>query len=56
MQTKQEAMDAADDRSCLSLGFEYEYRSAEYEYDINSPASFRSFPQATRAIRVLPDT
>jgi len=48
MQTKQEAMNTDDDRQCLSLGFEYEYRSAEYEYDINSPAPFRGFSQATR--------
>ncbi len=48
MQQKQEAMDIDDDRPCLSVGFEYEYRSAEYEYDILSSAPLRSLPQATR--------
>ncbi len=34
-------------RPCLPVGFEYEYRWAEYEYDIYSLAPFRGFPQAT---------
>ncbi len=48
IQQKHKAMDIDDDRSCLPVGFEYEYRFAEYEYDILSPAPLRSLPQATR--------
>ncbi len=48
VQQKQEAMGIDDDRSCLPVEFEYEYRFAEYEYDILSPAPLRNLPQATR--------
>ncbi len=48
MQQKQEAMDIDDDRPCFPVEFEYEYRFAEYEYDILFLAPLRSLPQASR--------
>ncbi len=46
-------MDIDDDRPCLPVGFEYEYRFAEYEYDILFPALSELRESGTAALRLV---